>query len=92
MSSTPVTVMVRAVFQFSLVNVTLAGETVPSPVLLDVREIETSAVGSESRTMVNVSSPAPASVVVSPLVGETVIPAVSLSSFDTEGSGITTPL
>jgi len=77
-SFTPVTDTVCGVFQFAVVNVTLAGETVPSLVSLDVKPIVTSAVGWLVRTIVNVSVPPP-SVVVRPLVGSTVIPAVSLS-------------
>jgi len=44
-SSTPVTVTTRGTFQFATVNVRLAGATVPSLTLLDVRPIVTSAVG-----------------------------------------------
>ena len=59
-------------------NVSDAGDTVPSVVSLELRPIVTSAVGCASRTTVNVAVP-PASVVVSPLVGVTVMPDVSLS-------------
>src|SRR5437867_3292076 len=84
-SSTPVTVTGCAVFQFAAVNVTLAGATVPS-----VRELKgdaygTFAVGWVFKTTVNVAVP-PASVVVSPEVGFTVIPATSLSVFVTDTS------
>ena len=44
-SSTPVTVTVCATFQFAVVNVRLAGETVPSVVSLELSPIVTSAVG-----------------------------------------------
>ena len=63
-------------------NVRLAGDIVPSEVLLELKPIITSAVGWLVRTIVNVAVP-PASVVVKPDVGFTVIPAVSSSSFIT---------
>ena len=69
-------------FQFALVNVSDATDTVPSTVSLELIPIVTSAVGSLSSTTVNVAVP-PASVVVSPLVGVTVIPDVSLSALVT---------
>ena len=59
-------------------KVTLAGLTVPSVASLELTPIVTSAVGCEFRTIVNVAVP-PASVVVRPDVGVTVMPAVSLS-------------
>ena len=59
-----------------------AGLTVPSVVSLELSPIVTSAVGCASSTTVNVAVP-PASVVVSPLVGVTVMPDVSLSVFVT---------
>ncbi len=69
------------------VNVRLVVELVPSVVSLEESAIVTFAVGSLSRTTVKVSVP-PASVVTSPLVGETVIPATlaSLSVFVAETS------
>ena len=84
-SSTPVRVTVWAVFQLAVVNVKLAGETVPSAVLLDERPRVTLAVGCELSTTVKVAVP-PASVVVSPDVGVTVIPAVSSSLLVAETS------
>ena len=54
-------------------NVRLAGETVPSVVSLELSAIVTSAVGCVLSTTVKVAVP-PASVVVSPAVGVTVIP------------------
>ena len=66
-SSTPVTVTVCATFQFPLVKMRLAGLTVPSVGLLELRAIVTSAVGSVVSTTVNVAVP-PASVVVRPAV------------------------
>ena len=73
LSSTPVTVTVCAVFQFAAVNVSDAGLTVPSVVSFELSPIVTSAVGCASSTTVKVAVP-PASVVVSPLVGVTVMP------------------
>ena len=84
-SSTPVTVTVCATFQSAAVNVTLAGETVPSDVSSLVSAIATSAVGLLPRTTVNVALP-PASVVTKPLSGDTVIPAASSSEFETATS------
>ena len=90
-SLTPVTVTVCGVFQFAFVKVTLAGLTVPSTVLLELRPIVTSAVGCEFSTTVKVAVP-PASVVVRPEVGVTVMPAVSLSVLVTETSLALSPL
>ena len=72
-SSTPVSVTVWAVFQLAELNVRLAGETVPSAVLLDERPIVTFAFGCELSTTVKVAVP-PASVVVRPDVGVIVKP------------------
>jgi len=58
--------------------VTLFLSTVPSVVLLLVNGIVTSAVGCVFNLTVNVAVP-PASLVVNPVVGLTVIPAFSLS-------------
>ena len=77
-SSTPVTVTVCVVLQLAAPKVTLVGETVPSKILLLLRPIITSAVGSLLSLIVKVAVP-PASVVTSPEVGVTVNPAVSLS-------------
>ena len=85
------TVTAWDVLQFAAVKVTLAGETVPSLVSLELRPIVTSAVGWVFRTTVNVAVP-PASVVVRPLVGLTVIPAVSLSMLLTGTSAGFRPL
>ena len=63
----------------------------PSAVLLELRPIVTSAVGWVFSTTVKVAVP-PASVVVSPEVGVTVMPAVSLSMFVTVTSLAFTPL
>src|SRR5262249_40380078 len=68
-----------------LVNVTLAGATVPSVRSLEDRPIVTLAAGWLVSTTVNVAVP-PASVVVSPDAGLTVIPAASLSVFVTATS------
>ena len=76
---------VWAVFQLPVVNVTLAGATVPSAVSVLESPIETLAVGWLVSTMLNVAVP-PASVVVSPDVGLTVIPTASLSVLVTEMS------
>src|SRR5258706_13123220 len=84
-SSTPVTVTVCATFQLPVVNVTLDGATVPSVRALDDNPIVTFTKGWLVRTIVNVAVP-PASVVVSPDVGLTVIPATSLSVFVTDTS------
>ncbi|MFB8796777.1 MAG: hypothetical protein U7126_21755 [Microcoleus sp.] len=59
-------------------KVTVDLSTVPSVVLLLVNGMVTSAVGCVFSLTVNVAVP-PASVVVNPVVGLTVIPAVSLS-------------
>ena len=66
-------------------KVTLAGLTVPSVVSFELTPIVTSAVGCEFSTTVNVAVP-PASVVVRPDVGVTVMPAVSLSVLVTDTS------
>ncbi len=84
-SSTPVTVTVCATFQFAVVNVTLAGATVPSVRSFDDNPTVTFAVGCVFKTTVNVAAP-PTSVVVSPAGGVTVIPATSLSVFVTDTS------
>jgi hypothetical protein len=67
------------------VNVTLAGDTVPSLASLELRPIVTFAVGWVFSTMVNAAVP-PDSVVIKPLVGLTVMPAVSLSVLVTNTS------
>ena len=77
-SSAPVTVIVCGVCQLSAVNETFAGAGVPSSGFELESAIVTLAVGFASSTMVNVAVP-PASVVVSPLVGVTVTPTLSLS-------------
>src|SRR6266446_341765 len=90
-SSTPVTVTVCATFQFAVVKVSDAGATVPSVRSLDDNPIVTFADGWAFKTTVNVAVP-PASVVVSPEVGFTVIPATSLSVFVTDTSAAFTLL
>src|SRR5437773_503431 len=84
-SSTPVTVTVCATLHFPTLHATDPGATVPSVKSLDDNPIETFAVGWVFRTTVNVAVP-PASVVVRPAVGFTVIPATSLSLFVTDTS------
>src|SRR5439155_1031382 len=79
-SFTPVTVTLCATFQFAAVNVTDDVEIVPSPGLLLDSPMVTLTVGWLVSTTVKFAVP-PASVVVSPLVGETLIDAVSLSIF-----------
>ncbi len=59
----------------------LEGKTAPSVLSLELKPIVTVAVGSDLRTIVNVSFP-PSSVVSSPDVGLTIIPALSLSEFN----------
>ena len=90
-SSTPVTVTVCGVFQLPLVNATDDGPTVPSAVFELLSPIVTLAVGCDVRTTVNVAAP-PASVVVRPDVGVTVIPAASLSVLVTDTSLALRPL
>src|SRR3954471_7828885 len=90
-SSTPVTVTVCAAFQLAGVNVSAAGETVPSVVSLEDSAMVTLAVGWALRATVKAAVP-PASVVVRPAVGVTVIPAVSLSVLTTATSGALRPL
>ena len=72
-------------------NVRLEVETVPSPVLPEEIPMVTLAVGLEVRTSVNVAVP-PASVVVKPEVGDTVMPAVSSSVLVSETSDALKPL
>src|SRR2546427_654271 len=79
-SSTPVTVTVCATFQFAVVNVSEAGDTVPSVRSELVNPTVTFAVGWLVRTTVNVAVP-PASVVASPDVGLTVIRTTSFSFY-----------
>ena len=77
--------------QLPVVNVTEPGDTVPSLGSLELTLTVTFAVGCVSRTTVKVSKP-PASVVIKPLVGFTVIPAVSSSWFVTDTSDGLMPL
>ena len=88
-SLTPVTVTVCGTFQLTFVKVRLAGLTVPSAALLELSAIVTSAVGWLVSTTVNVAVP-PASVV-GPEIGETVMPAMSLSVFVTVTSAASRP-
>jgi len=69
----------------------VTGLTVPSDGSELASPTVTSAVGAALSTTVNVAVP-PASVVVSPLVGLTVMPAVSSSVLVTETSAGSTPL
>ena len=81
------TVTVWLVFQFAVVNVSEAGETVPSVVSLDDNPRVTFAVGGAASRTVNVAVP-PASVVTRPLVGAITKPAtLSSSRFVTDTSG-----
>ena len=90
-SSTPVIVTVWGAFQLVVVKATLAGLTVPSEVSELLRAIVTPLVGSEFSTIVNVACP-PASVVVKPEMGSTVIPALSSSVLDTDTLDASRPL
>ena len=90
-SSTPATVTVRGTLQLPVVKVTLAGETVPSVTSLLDSPTVTSAVGRLVRTIVNVAVP-PASLVVRPEVGLTVIPTASLSLLVTDTLSGSRPL
>ncbi|NQE38095.1 hypothetical protein E5S67_05879 [Microcoleus sp. IPMA8] len=78
---------VWGVFQLAGVKVKLGLSTFPSVVLSDVTPRLTSAVGWLFRTTVNVAVP-PASVVVNPVVGVTVTPAISLSVIVTLWLGV----
>ena len=79
-----------AMFQSAAVNVRLAGETVPSAVLLLDTGIITSAVGWLVSRTVKLAVPPP-SVVTRPAVGVTVMPAASLSVFEAETSAASRP-
>src|SRR5262249_51376018 len=97
-SSTPVTVTTCEVSQSALVNVSDAGETVPSEILELESPMVTSAVGCEFRKTSNVAESASSVVRSLPVTGSkgpsgmTVIPAVSSFWFVTETSGTTMPL
>ena len=84
-------VTVCAIFQFAVVKITDDVETEPSVTLEEEIPIVTLAVGWEVSTMVKLSVP-PASVVILPLVGLTVIPATSLSILVTDTSEGLNPL
>ncbi len=90
-SSTPVIVTVWFVLQFDGVKVRVEGETAPSAGLLEVSAMVTLAVGFEFSLTVNVAEP-PASVVIKPLIGETIMPASSSSIFTTDTSEAFVPL
>ena len=77
-SSTPVTVATCGAFQLSGVNVTLFGETVPSPSSLLVNENVTLAIGAAFSETLKVAS-LPSSLVSSPAPKSSVTPAVSSS-------------
>src|SRR5258706_287348 len=84
-SSTPVTVTVCATFQFAVVNVSVAGATVPSVRSLDDNPIVTLAVGrSEERSVEEEGRSRWAAD--HSAVGVTEIPATSLSVFVTDTS------
>ena len=78
-SSTPVTVTVWGVLQLAGVNVSVAGDTVPSAVLLLLRPMATLAVGWVLRTTVKVAV-LPQEAVSRPEVGVTVMPMLSWKS------------
>ena len=90
-SLTPVTVTVCGIFQLAVVKVTLDTLIVPSVVSLELSPMVTSAVGCELSTTANVAVP-PASVVVRPAVGLTMMPTVLLSMLVTETSAASIPL
>ena len=81
-SSTPLTVTRCGVFQLALVNVSDAGDTVPSAVLELDRPITTFALGWLPSTTVKVAE-LPDSDVIRPDTGVTVMPLASLSAFVT---------
>ena len=85
------TVTVCGVFQLAAVNVTLAGETVPSRRVAGRQADRHVRRGLRVQHDVNVAVP-PASVVIRPLVGLTVIPAVSSSVLVTDTSAAFRPL
>src|SRR5947208_391961 len=82
-SLTAETVTGCGTFQLAGVNVTRATDATASPDRGDVRSIRTLALGWACNAMVNVDVP-PASVVVSPETGETLMPATSSSAFTTD--------
>src|SRR5437762_13920071 len=84
-SLTPVMVMVWVTFQLAAVKTTLLAEIVPSAVLLECRLIVTFAVGWELRMIWKVAVP-PASLVISPPMGTTVMPGASSSALVTDTS------
>ncbi len=84
------TVTVFGVRASAAVNVSEAGETVPSVRSELLRPMVTSAVGTEVRTTVNVAVPPP-SEVTRPLVGVTTIAATSSSVLVTETSAASRP-
>ncbi len=83
MSSTPVIVTFCGDAQLRLVNVSLAGLTVPSPVRLLETPISTLPLGAESSTTWNVAVPGPFSLVVRLVILPSVMPGESSSVFDT---------
>ncbi len=84
------TVTVCGWFQSAGVNVSEAGAATPSVASSLATGMTTSAAGFESSRTVNVAAP-PASVVTSPLVGVTVMPATSSSVFVTPTSAPSFP-
>src|SRR5581483_8157059 len=81
-SSTPVTVIVWGVAKLAGENTTWSGATVPSPVSVLDKPTVTADLGGVLRTTWNVALP-PFSVVIRPLVGNTVTPGPSLSTVST---------
>ncbi len=77
-------------FQFAGVNVSEVGATVPSVTSLELSDIVTSLVGCVFSTTVKIAV-CPASLVTRPLVGVTVIPTVSSSTFVTATSAALYP-
>ena len=88
---TPVTVTVCATFQLTVVKVRVDGLTVPSVTSFELRPIVTSAVGCDRSTTAKVVVPAP-SVVIRPVIGVTMMPAVSPSALVTATSMGSSPL
>ena len=84
-SSTPVTVTVCGDAQFSCVNTRLVTSTVPSVASLESKLTVTMLVGSDVNRTVNVAEPPPS--VVGPLIGLTMMPALSSSMLITSTFG-----
>ena len=89
-SSTPVTATVCGVFQLAGVKISVAGETVPSSVLLDASAIVTSAAGLVSSTILNEAAN-PFSPVSNSVLGETVTPGVAPGMNTKDATGTKSP-